>query len=714
MFSDALPPARNRQRSDRAHLSQGCLVFTLLLLTTACGVGNSATVAGSQPAQEPPAATPVTHNLLLSGVLPPAEVGMSYLATFSVDGGKGPYQFSLGWGQLPNGLILGAASGTLSGKPSKAGTFNFGIRVQDASGKEGAHPFQTAVLENTGAGIVVNVTPGTATVPSTGSMQFSALVSNTSDVAVKWSASDGTISSTGMYKSPTVSSKTTATVTATSSADPTKSGSATVSIMTGQSNAVSITTTSLSSATAGTSYSDPLAASGGKTPYTWSVASGQLPSGVTLQASGTLSGTTTQTGQFTFTAQVADSSSPQQSATQSLALTVSNATVNGGTISQSFFGAGFNGSKVWPPTDGAGQQATLGGIRLWDDGVKWGQINTSSNVYEWTGLDGWLDRAASANVDVLYTFGDTPQFIAGPNAPKGCVAPGAFSCSAPTDVNSDGTGTDSTFQAFVTALVTHAAGRISYYEQWNEPDCSCFWSGTQAQLVRMGKDAAAIIRSLDPSAKILSPSAHGPTMATWFDDYVAAGGVPNFDIVNVHMRGENGTNASPEAFLTVWGQVQTEVAKRSLTALPIWDDEHGILQDQGLTDPDMLDGYVARSIMLRAGVGIQRQYVYTWDSKAPYGLQGNGSGTAWNEAAGWLIGHSMSACTASGTVYTCELDNAQVVWDTAQSCTNGICTTSNYTYPSTYIWHTNLAGNRLALTGKTVAIGYKPILLDSQ
>ena len=62
----------------------------------------------------------------------------------------------------------------------------------------------------------------------------------------------------------------------------------------------------------------------------------------------------------------------------------------------------------------------------------------------------------------------------------------------------------------------------------------------------MGKDAASIIRSIDPAAKIISPSAHGPTMKTWFDGYVAAGGAANFDIVNAHLRGsKNPSNSSP-------------------------------------------------------------------------------------------------------------------------------------------------------------------------
>ena len=477
-------------------------------------------------------------------------------------------------------------------------------------------------------------------------------------------------------------------------------------------NPVSITTTSLPTATAGTAYSATLTATGGKAPYLWSLTSGTLPTGLSLQGSGSLSGTTSQTGQFSISIQVADSSS--QTASASFTLTVSTSGGGGGnTISQSFFNADFNGSFPWPPTDGQGQIATLAGIRLWDDGVKWSKINTSSGVYDWKQLDSWISKAQAQNMDVLYTIGSTPEFAGTipPNNP--CGPSGPYSCSSPRDINSDGTGTDAEFSAFVTALVTRYKGQIAFYELWNEPDCTCFWSGTTAQIVRMGQDAAAIIRSLDPSAKILSPSAHGPSMATWFDGYVAAGGAANFDIVNVHMRGADASNAIPETFLSIYADVTAETQKRNLTSLPVWDDEHGIKQNQ-LTDPDMLAGFVARELILRASVGLQRQYEYTWDSNPPYGLQGSLSGTAWDQVAAWLIGHTINACVASGTVYTCNLDNGQIVWDTAQSCSRGSCTTSNYTYPSIYAWHTDLTGVRSALTGNTVPIGYKPILLQAQ
>ena len=222
-----------------------------------------------------------------------------------------------------------------------------------------------------------------------------------------------------------------------------------------------------------------------------------------------------------------------------------------------------------------------------------------------------MSKAQAQHMDVLYTIGDTPKW-AGTIPPKSPCGPvGPYSCSAPTDVKTDGTGTDAHFSDFVTAVVKRYKGQIAYYELWNEPDCTCFWSGNNAQIVRMAKDAASIIRSTDPAATILSPSAHGTTMATWFDGFIAAGGAPTFDIVNAHLRGKGtgSPNVVPESFLTMYNDLTAETKKRNLSNLPVWDDEHGIKSEDNLTDPDELAGYMARSIALRAGVGLQRQYL---------------------------------------------------------------------------------------------------------
>ena len=63
--------------------------------------------------------------------------------------------------------------------------------------------------------------------------------------------------------------------------------------------APTITTTSLPGGTVGESYSATLEATGGATPYTWSVASGSLPGGLSLSSAGVISGTPTTAGTST-------------------------------------------------------------------------------------------------------------------------------------------------------------------------------------------------------------------------------------------------------------------------------------------------------------------------------------------------------------------------------------------------------------------------------
>jgi hypothetical protein len=94
-------------------------------------------------------------------------------------------------------------------------------------------------------------------------------------------------------------------------------------ILTVQAAPLAITTASLATGTVSVAYSATLAASGGTLPYTWSVASGALPAGLTLNAaSGAITGTPTTAGSFSFTAKVTDAGSPVQTATKALSLTI--------------------------------------------------------------------------------------------------------------------------------------------------------------------------------------------------------------------------------------------------------------------------------------------------------------------------------------------------------------------------------------------------------
>ena len=90
---------------------------------------------------------------------------------------------------------------------------------------------------------------------------------------------------------------------------------------------VKISTSSLPNGQTGTAYSTTLTATGGVLPYTWSLTSGSLPAGLTLNAStGAITGTPSASVTSTpLTFKVADSSSPALTQSASLTLIVSAA-----------------------------------------------------------------------------------------------------------------------------------------------------------------------------------------------------------------------------------------------------------------------------------------------------------------------------------------------------------------------------------------------------
>ena len=84
---------------------------------------------------------------------------------------------------------------------------------------------------------------------------------------------------------------------------------------------VSTTFAAPPAAAVGTAYSDTLTATGGTTPYTWSVNAGTLPPGITLSSAGVLSGTPTTAGSYPFTVNVIDANKGIATASITLVVT---------------------------------------------------------------------------------------------------------------------------------------------------------------------------------------------------------------------------------------------------------------------------------------------------------------------------------------------------------------------------------------------------------
>lgn len=175
----------------------------------------------------------------------------------------------------------------------------------------------------------VTLTPkGPIVLGSGGSQTIAATVLNDSSGAgVNWATpTHGTLTAvsttSATYTAPVISAggSVSDTVTATSVSFPTNSTSLSITVE----GAPVISTTSLPAGNQGTSYSATVSASGGVSPFTWSVSSGALPAGLALGASTTnsimISGTPSAQGTFNFTIKIADSSGGL--GTQALSITI--------------------------------------------------------------------------------------------------------------------------------------------------------------------------------------------------------------------------------------------------------------------------------------------------------------------------------------------------------------------------------------------------------
>ena len=122
--------------------------------------------------------------------------------------------------------------------------------------------------------VAVSISPGSASLLTGGTQQFTATITGTSNAAVTWSTTGGTVSTDGLYTAPATTG--TYTVTATSQADTTKSASAAVTVTATPVVAVSISPGSASLLTGGTRQFTATITGTSNTAVTWSTTGGTV------------------------------------------------------------------------------------------------------------------------------------------------------------------------------------------------------------------------------------------------------------------------------------------------------------------------------------------------------------------------------------------------------------------------------------------------------
>jgi len=294
----------------------------------------------------------VTNPAVSSGV-----AGSAFSQTFTQSGGIGTTTFSLASGTLPSGLTL-SGGGVLSGTPTQTGSFPITVKATDSNGCSGT-------------GTTYNLTIACQTITVTNPAGNSGVAGSAFSETFTQSGGIGT--TTFSLASGTLPAGLTLSSGGVLSGTPTQTGTFTITVKATDSNgcsgiganytltiacpAITVTNPAVSSGTAGTPFSQTFTQSGAVGTATFSLASGTLPSGLTLSASGVLSGSPTQSGSFTITVKVTDSNGctgtgPAYTLVITCqTITVTNPANNSGTVgspfSATFTQSGANGTATF-------------------------------------------------------------------------------------------------------------------------------------------------------------------------------------------------------------------------------------------------------------------------------------------------------------------------------------------------------------------------------
>jgi uncharacterized repeat protein (TIGR01451 family) len=410
-------------------------------------------------------------------------------------------------------------------------------------------------------------------------------------------------------------------------------------------------------------------------------------------------------------------------------------------ISSAFFGMTVQNipAAPWPTTLGI----PFTGFRTLGVEVKWSDIeptcdggsDPTNSCYTWSNFDYWMNLALSNGQDILYVVYWTPAWASSNPNDTNC-AHGFFTaggCDPPNDLNPDGTGTDQHFIDFLTALMQHTgAGKIKYWGLWNEPNIIDEWTGTNAQLLRLGQDLRSTVLAADPNTLFLTPAYVG-SAASRLATYLASGGGQYADVIAYHGYVVSGVCPSacpiPENEMPLVESLRKVMATYGQQSKPLFDIESSWGALDGvptIKDPDQQVAFTSRFYLMHLSEAVDRFYWFAWNST------NNGrfyntktqqvipAGIAYQQIYNWTVGATLTApCSNVGTAWSCSFTGsgsyvAEALWNTDASlvCSNGVCPTQNVAVPTHYTQYRDLSGNTVAITNQSVPVGSKPILVE--
>jgi hypothetical protein len=347
----------------------------------------------------------------------------------------------------------------------------------------------------------------------------------------------------------------------------------------------------------------------------------------------------------------------------------------------------------------------IGGWRLWDAHVAWPDLEPRKGQWRFDNLDRYLSAAEEHHVEVLLPLGLSPHWASSRPDERSSYGPGF--AAEPADLED--------WRTYVTTVVTHCGARVSAYEIWNEPNLKSFWSGDTERLVLLTREASRIIRSINPRAIIVSPSATAGYGTKWLAEFLGKGGGQYADVIGYHLY----VNPDPpEAMLPMIQQIKQIMADNGAGDKPLWNTELGWSKPKPFLSEELAAAFLARSYILNWAAGVQRIYWYAWDNHNWVTLQTveednqtlKPAGLAYGIVQKWLVGARIDRCNEDADhTWKCQLTQngspQWIVWNPE--------TEKPFAVPASWLAKsiTPLHGQPQALSTSSVEIGPTPELL---
>ncbi len=264
-------------------------------------------------------------------------------------------------------------------------------------------------------------------------------------------------------------------------------------------------------------------------------------------------------------------------------------------------------------------QLPFGTVRSHDyQGARWFDIETSAGIYNWTALDAWVNALYPA-YDLVFTVIGTPNFYSA-RASEASSWGGHLGASAePTDLTNLGN--------YCVAVATRYLGKIKYYEVWNEPAFAqgSYFTGTAAKLAEMTRVVNLAVKSVDATAKIISPPPANMTLAKMTPilpadasgiTYLGNAGTGTFckdwvDIIGVHGY-PNGGGKYTIGNMPLGLQLNAYLHDQGQSAKEIWCTEIGWFNVDSGSDDEALR-QEARMLLMAYAAGCSRVFHYAYD-----------------------------------------------------------------------------------------------------